>query len=121
MQGDYQNDISELTELEVYRYENIFKVYQTGSKDFYFYNIIKKITVPKDINNDYFFTYYIQKNIPFTTLSFQAYGTTQLWWLICIINDIKYPQDPTLIGKTIKILKKEFVKPVLDSINAQLQ
>lgn len=119
MDGNYQNNIDDLEQLEIYRYENIFKVYKQG--EFYFYNILKKIILPKDINNDYFFTYNIQKNIPFTTLSFQAYNTTQLWWLICIVNNIKYPQDPNLIGKTIKILKKEFVKPILDSINSQLQ
>jgi hypothetical protein len=121
MEGNYQNTIEELTDLEVYRYENIFKIYQTGSKNYFFYNIIKKVLIPKDINNDYFFTYTIQNNIPFTTLSFQAYNTTQLWWLICIVNDIKYPQDPSIIGKTIKILKKEYIKPVLNSITAQLQ
>jgi hypothetical protein len=121
MDGNYQNNIDDLQELELYRYENIFKLYQTGEKDFYFYNIIKKITLPKDINNDYFFTYNIQKNTPFSVLSYQAYGTTQLWWLICVVNEIKYPQDPKLVGKTIKIIKKEFIKPILDSIKAQLQ
>jgi hypothetical protein len=121
MDGNYQNDINELKELELYQYENIFKLYQTGEKEFYYYNIIKKITLPKDIDNEYFFTYNIQKNTPFTTLSYQAYGTTQLWWLICIVNDIKFPQDPKLVGKTIKIIKREYIKPILDSIKIQLQ
>ena len=121
MEGDFQNNIRDLEELEVYRYENIFKVYQTGSKNFYFYNIMKKITLPQDINNQYFFTYVLQKNIPFTALSYQAYGTTQLWWLICIVNDIKYPQDPKLVGTTLKIIKKDYVKSILDSIKSQLQ
>jgi len=42
MDGKYQNNIDELPNLEDYRYENIFKIYQKGDKDFYYYNILKK-------------------------------------------------------------------------------
>ena len=38
MEGKFQNNIEELVDLEIYRYENIFKVYNTGEKDFYYYN-----------------------------------------------------------------------------------
>ena len=44
MEGQFQDKIEELPELELYRYENIFKVYKTGGNDFYYYNILKKIT-----------------------------------------------------------------------------
>ena len=43
MEGAYQNKIDDLTDLEVYRYENIFKVYETknltvsGENNFFIY------------------------------------------------------------------------------------
>jgi hypothetical protein len=90
--GTYQNYNQNLPNLQLYRYENIFKTYQTqdANKDF-FYNIIKNIFVPGDISNDAFFTTTYQANIPLTTLSYQIYGTTYLWWLICIVNGIQNP------------------------------
>lgn len=121
MDGQYQNNISQLPGLEPYRYENIFKVYQTGDKDYYFYNILKKIEIPKDINNQVFDVILFPPNTPFTSLSYAIYGTTYLWWLICVVNDIKNPFDTSLVGKKIKILKRDYVKPVLDSIQQQLQ
>lgn len=119
--GQYQNNISELPGLEPYRYENIFKLYQTGDKDFYFYNILKKLQIPQDINNNLFHITTLPPGMPFTTLSYNLYGTTYLWWLICAINEIKNPFDQSLAGMRIKVLKKDYVKPVLDSIQQQLQ
>jgi hypothetical protein len=49
------------------------------------------------------------------------YGTTYLWWLICIINGIQNPFDPNIAGKQIKVLKRQYLKTVLDSIKQQLQ
>ena len=121
MTGQYQNYISDLPQLELYRYENIFKVYQTGDKNFYFYNIIKGIQAPDNINNQIFDLITLNTNTPWTTLSYNIYGTTYLWWLICIINNIQNPFDTTNNGKSIKIIKKQYIKFVLDSIKQQLQ
>ena len=35
MEGQYQQYINDLPSLEIYRYENIFKVFVTGDKKFY--------------------------------------------------------------------------------------
>jgi hypothetical protein len=120
--GTYQNYNSNLPNLQLYRYENIFKTYQTSDKNKdYFYNIIKNIFVPGNINNDAFFTTIYQANTPLTTLSYQIYGTTYLWWLICIINNIQNPFDPALSGKTLKIIKPNYINFVLTTISQQLQ
>jgi len=120
--GTYQNYNSNLPNLQLYRYENIFKTYQTNDKNKdYFYNIVKKIFVPNDINNNAFFTTVYQANTPLTTLSYQIYGTTYLWWLICIVNNIQNPFDPALSGKTLKIIKPNYINFVLTTISQQLQ
>ena len=121
MDGQYQNFIPDLPTLEQYRYENLFKVYQTGDKNFYYYNILKNIKVPDDINSDIFDTITLTNHTPFTVLSYQIYGTTYLWWLICIVNKIANPFDKTIIGLKIKVIKKQYVKTILDNINQQLQ
>lgn len=121
MDGQYQNNIPDMQGLEAYRYENIFKVYETGTKNFRYYNILKKIQIPKDINNTLFYNIVLPPNMPFTTLSYNLYGTTYLWWLICIINNINNPFDKTLQGKKVKVIKREFIKPIVDNIRSQLQ
>ncbi len=118
--GQYQNNITGLQTLDSYRYENIFKIYK-NSDDFYFYNIIKKISAPQNMDPSLFDIVTLQPNVLFTTLSYQAYGTTYLWWLICVMNNISNPYDTSLVGQKVKVLKKQFLKPVLDSIKQQLQ
>lgn len=121
MEGQYQNYIPELPGLELYRYENIFKVFTTNDKNFYYYNIIKNIKIPRDISNDVFDVVTYTQGTPLTTLSYQIYGTTYLWWLICLVNGIQNPFDQNNIGKQLKVIKKQYLKPVLNSIKQQLQ
>ena len=68
----YQNKIKELPRLENVRYENIFKL--AKSDKFFFYNIIKKISIPEDISPEVFFELRINSNKPWTTLSNDTYG-----------------------------------------------
>ena len=118
--GEYQNDIEILKDLEKYRYENIFKLYETGEKNFYFYNVLKKIKLPDTMNERLFDTVKFTDQMPITTLSFRIYGTTHLWWIIMIVNNISNPAEIES-GKEIRYIKKAFLKPVLDSIQQQLQ
>ena len=37
MDGNYQNNIIELKNLELTRYEYIFKIFNTGDKNFFYY------------------------------------------------------------------------------------
>jgi len=120
--GQYQNNVTNLPNLEVYRYENIFKVYTTqdGNSD-YFYNIIKSIYVPNNLNDNVFSTITMPTGMPFTVLSYNLYGTTYLWWLICSLNHIQNPFDLSIGGKSLKVLNPQYVKTVLNIINQQLQ
>lgn len=127
MEGKYQNNIDELPELETYRYENIFKVYETQDlgisqgENFFIYNIIKKIEIPETLDNSFFDFFTLNKNIPLTTISYQIYSTTYLWWLIMIVNKILNPYKELPVGKKIRYIKPEYVKIVIDAITKQLQ
>jgi len=130
MEGQYQNFITDLPNLELYRYENIFKVYQTpnattptgtAAPNFYYYNILKNINVPDNIANDVFQVIAVKNTLPFSVLSFQIYGTSYLWWLICLVNGISNPFSSAIAGKQLKIIKPQYVKTILDSIKQQSQ
>ena len=118
--GKFQEDVTELSTLEQYRYENIFKIYETGDKDFFYYNILKKIKIPNDVDNNLFSAVSYTNALPITTLSYKIYGTTYLWWLIMIVNNITNPAK-IAGGTRIKFIKKQYLKPIIDSIKQQLQ
>ena len=121
MDGQYQNNIDELPTLEDYRYENIFKIYQKGDKNFYYYNILQKIEIPDDMSGGLLSSVKLDRNIPLTTLSYNLYGTTHLWWLILIVNKIQNACKDLPVGYDIKYVKKNFIKTVMSSITNQLQ
>tara|TARA_E500000318_G_C3533898_1_gene201751 strand:- start:771 stop:1133 length:363 start_codon:yes stop_codon:yes gene_type:complete len=120
MRGNYQNNIIELKNLELTRYENIFKIYNTGGKNFFYYNINKKISVPDNLDPRLFLNITLPQGLPLTTLSYNAYGTIDLWWLILLVNNITNPIKDLPIGKKIKLVKPQFIEQVLDTIESQL-
>jgi len=110
----YQNQIQELPSLEDVRYENIFKVAKTDK--FFFYNIIKKIFIPEDIQSDIYYELRINSSKPWTTLSNEIYGTQDLWWLICLVNSIYNPINNPTLGEVYKIIKPDYINPILVEI-----
>ena len=121
MLGKYQNNISNLPNLESYRYENIFKISETGDKNFYFYNIIKTISIPDNVDPNLFEYISLPSTLPLTSLSYDIYGTQQLWWLILIVNNIDNPVKKIPRGNKIRIVKPKYVDDVIESITSQLR
>ncbi len=120
MEGKFQDKVELLPDLELYRYENIFKLYKQGENDYYYYNILKKIKIPEDINEQIFDFVKFPHAMPLTTLSYRVYGTTYLWWLIMVVNDISNPMSIES-GKRVRVVKKASLKVLLESIKQQLQ
>jgi hypothetical protein len=120
MEGLYQNSIADLKNLDLTRYENIFKIYNTGEKNYFYYNINKKISIPDNFDERLFYHIVLPSGLPLTTLSYNAYGTMDLWWLILILNEIINPIKDIPEGKKIRLLKPEYIEQILDSIERQL-
>ena len=110
----YQNEIAELPTIEDVRYENIFKVAKTDK--FFFYNIIKKISIPDELQSDIYYELRINSIKPWTTLSQDVYGTQELWWLICLVNNVYNPINNPELGAVYKIIKPDYVNPILIEI-----
>lgn len=118
----YHNEIPELESISSQRYENVFNMSQTEDNGYYFYNLIKSVRLTyDDLDEVYFFKFKVDRVIPYTALSFNIYGTTDLWWLICVINGIDDPVKFVEPGVTLKIIKKQHVSTVIAAIKNQLQ
>lgn len=118
----YQNNISDLNPLESNRYENIFNVDQTDANNYYFYNIIKTVHInAKDLDPAFYFKHTVDRSTPFTSLSYRLYDSINLWWLICILNNINNPVEFIEPGTVLYIIKKQYLSTVLNEIKKQLQ
>jgi len=115
----YHNEIDELVPLEYTRYENIFQI--AKNNNYFFYNILKKVNFPTDIDSRLFHEVIVSTRIPYTVVSHQYYGTQDLWWLICLVNNITNPVNNITPGTKLKILTNDAVNRVLASIEEDLK
>ena len=113
--GSKQNEVDDLSSLSKDMYENIFKVnlIDTGETDLYFYNLLNKIIFPENISDDVVDTIRLQSDTPWTTLSYQLYGTINLWWSVYLLN------KPDYIFKAKAATEYKYIKP--GAIGAVLQ
>ena len=117
--GQYQNQIAALPPLNDLRYENIFRVYQTNQNQYY-YNILNTIYLPEQIDSTKTYTITVKQNMPWTMISYNAYQTIELWWLICLVNKIYNPIKNPSTGTTLQIVQPQYVRQILDEIKAAL-
>lgn len=118
--GEYQNNITGLSALELSNYERIFKVFtdSNSNKDFYFYNIIKKIELPTNIDSQFIDYYKVESPMPFTLLSYKIYDDIKLWWLLLILNKDEIGDNFFVVpgGTQIKYLRDFALASVYNQI-----
>tara|TARA_R110000796_G_scaffold14724_4_gene47931 strand:- start:140 stop:514 length:375 start_codon:yes stop_codon:yes gene_type:complete len=108
------NDIDELSNLSDNRYENIFNM--GTNNNYFFYNIIKTVKFPEELDSSIFDYKIINQKLPYTAVSYNVYGTQNLWWLILLSNNITNPVDVITPGTRLKIIKSKFVKDIINTI-----
>lgn len=117
----YHNDIPQLEPIGSNRFENIFSVHKTSENGYYFYNILKTIRLTtNDLDDRYFFYFKVDRTMPFTVISYNFYETMDLWWLICVVNNIDNPIEFIEPGTTIKMIKPQHVSSIVSAIKKQL-
>lgn len=120
--GEFQNNIVDLPSIDIERYENIFKTFtvdKTSNDRYYYYNILNKISIPKQLNEELLGTIKLNTRLPWTTLSYRVYNTQFLWWLIYLINkpeNIFYADA----GIEYKYVLPGYLGLVLDNIQSQI-
>lgn len=118
--GNYQSDIKSLSSLSITAYERIFKLYTTekNTKEFLFYNILKKIEIPDTIDDELVSFYNVKSDMPLTILSYKIYGDMKLWWLLFLINKKTLEANRFVVsgGVQIEYIKPEYLSLVLSQI-----
>lgn len=111
-----QNDISDVNyTLSPQQYENIFNVYSDQDIG-YFFNLLKTVNFPSDLNPDVYDLYVVQTNDTWPSISWKIYNSIFLWWAICSINNIQNPLVMPPAGTQIKIMKSIYLQNVLNNI-----
>ena len=96
-------------------YENIFNVYDDNGQPFY--NLIRSVNFPEDLDPTVYTLHTALPNEHYTTISYNYYGTTKLWWVICGANQILDPTYPPYTGRQLRIIKPEYISEILGSLN----
>ena len=110
-----QNQISDLPRLLPANYENIFNVH-IDKDGMYFYNLLQTIVIP-DLAPSFYEEYIIQPKDTWPLISYKAYGTTILWWVILHVNKITNPIIQPKTGEIIKVLDSRYVTSITTAIN----
>jgi hypothetical protein len=121
--GLYLADIPSATNVEEVSYENFFKLH-IYNNEYPFFNILKKINILTDTNNVdpvYFTTYNIDVDLPWVIISYKIYNNLNLWWLLCLVNNIQDATQNPPVGTQIKAIKPEYVNSIINIINTQLR
>lgn len=124
MEGQYQNNISELPSLDNSRYESIFRVYNVSDtpNNFFYYNITRGVKInAENLDPNYYYELNVDRDMPWTTLAYRLYGSIYLWWLIRLINPDSSNLFSVKCGSKLKVIKQEYVKQVLEAIANQLK
>lgn len=119
--GEFQNNIEDLPSINIERYENIFKTFtiKNEKNTYYYYNILSKINIPKQLNEELLGTIKLNTRLPWTTLSYKIYNTQFLWWLIYLINKPKNIFFAEA-GLEYKYVLPDYLDLVLDNIQSQI-
>ena len=84
-----------------------------------FINIFRSYVINSKITekDDYWTTYTIEETDWWDNISSRYYDTPKLWWVICILNDVSNPYEDLEEGRTIKILRDEYLYIVFNDLN----
>lgn len=110
-----QNQIKELPVLSKENFEKIFNVYK-DTNGFYFYNLLQTIVFPQDLPVSLFQAYSVTDKDTWPYISYKAYNTPNLWWVILLANDVHDPTKIAKPGTVIRIPNIKLVQEVLTQV-----
>ncbi len=102
--GQYRNEITSLSALDIRDYERIFKVFKqsTDDKEFFTYNILKKIDFP-EIDGKFTEFYIPLSRTALSILSYKIYGDMDSWWIIYLLNKDKFDGAPFFVEGGVQV------------------
>ena len=110
-------DIQEFSNT-IFNYENYFNIYESDD-GLRFFNILKNLSIFPANNSDIEEEYIITAQDTYYSISYHYYNTLNLWWLICLYNQVSNPLLPLKPENKLKLLKSEYVGLVLSELMKQ--
>lgn len=97
-------------------FEVAFKKHDT-KEGIPFYNLLETVQFPEFLDPSAYELLRVSKsNTPWTVLSYQLYGTTDLWWLLLTFNKISNPIEMPKVGQVLRVLKPSLVAEVMNEL-----
>ena len=102
--GEYRNDIDALSAISIKEYERIFKVFKQSldDKEFYTYNILKKIDFPV-IDSSHIQFYSPPHKMALSIISWNIYKDMSSWWIIYLLNREKFDRAPFTLDGGVQV------------------
>lgn len=96
----------------------LFSILDDVSNNTYYLNIFRTyVTNVSALNDNSFYELYeVDNNDWWDSISYRFYNTPQLWWVICIVNNITNPFEELYPGKVLRILKNSYIYNILKEI-----
>jgi hypothetical protein len=114
-----KSDIPEISDSN-FKFENYFNIYETKN-GLRFFNLLKNISIFPSENSELEEEYVAYGTDTWYSISYNVYGTLNLWWLVCLYNEIYNPFQSIKSKSVLKILKPEYVGLVLSEIQKQVR
>jgi hypothetical protein len=114
-----RTDIPEINNSS-FSYENFFNIYETD-QGYRFYNLLKNISIFASNNSEIEQEYISDYTDTWYSISYRVYGTLNLWWLVCLYNNIPNPFERIKARTVLKVLKPEMVGIVISEIIKELK
>jgi hypothetical protein len=118
--GDYQRNIGSLQTLNEYQYENFFRMYLTEENQYYYNLSSFALYFLDELDTSTYYEIELNRQLPWTAISYNEYRTMELWWLIILVNKIYNPLEFPKAGTKLKILFPQYVRTILTKLNNEL-
>lgn len=100
-------------------FENFFEVYENGSdkRKPYLYNLNSTVYFDGVPSQEYRPSH----DMFWTTISYEIYGTTRLWWALMKVNGVGMDRsfDPVRAGETVRYIDKETMRSILQDLGGE--
>ena len=85
-----------------------------------FLNIFRSYEIDPSVFADilYYSTYEVENEDWVELISYKTYGIVDLWWAVCLMNNIRNPFEDFNVGTNLKILKNDYVPQLIKELAA---
>lgn len=97
----------------------LFDILEDVDRSTKFMNLFKSVSPDDDKKYDvlYYDTYEAPNDAWWDNISYEAYGTPLMWWIVAIMNDATNPYEDLEPGQNLRVLKDEHLQTLFKDID----